>query len=128
VSYDSISPVRAKQWIDFIVEDLNVEIRNKDVVLADKGIQYLESQLEKTKIADIQNIFFKLIEDQISKKLLAETKEEYVFEVIDPAVVAEKKVKPSRVLICLLGAFIGSLLSMIVIFVLHLHKTNKKIS
>lgn len=120
VSFEFISPVRAKEWMDFLIEDLNKEIRDKDVAMADKSILYLQQQLEKTKVIDIQNIFFSLIEEQVQIKLLAETKEEYVFEIIDPPVIDEIKSGPNRVLICLIISFIGGLLSIMVVFIRHL--------
>jgi uncharacterized protein involved in exopolysaccharide biosynthesis len=125
VSIEFISPVRAKEWMDFLIEDLNEEIRNKDVALADKSILYLQQQIEKTKVADIQNIFFTLIEQQIQTKLLAETKEEYAFEIIDPPVIDEIKTGPKRALICLIISFIGGLLSIMVVFIRHLLKLEK---
>lgn len=117
VSFDFLSPVRAKHWIDLLILDLNKVVRDKDVLLADRSIQFLEIQLEKTKVVDVQRIFFRLIENQIQKKLLAETMEEYVFETIDPAVIAEVKVSPKRALICILGTILGGLLGMITVFV-----------
>ena len=92
VSYEFISPVRAKHWVDMLIRDLNNVVRDKDVLLANKSIAYLEVKLEETNVVDIKNMFFKLIEDQIRTRLLAETKNDYVFEIIDPPVIEEKKI------------------------------------
>ena len=117
VSFDFISPVKAKSWVDFLVEDLNKVVRDKDVLLANRSIIFLEKQLEKTRVVDVQKIFFRLIENQIQKKLLAETMEEYIFETIDPAVIAEVKIGPKRALICILGTILGGLLGLFTVFV-----------
>ena len=58
VSIDFLSPVRAKEWLDFLIEDLNDMVRNKDVLLADKSITFLEGKLKETQITGIQRIFF----------------------------------------------------------------------
>lgn len=122
VSLDFLSPVRAKEWLDFIIEDLNEIVRNKDIMLADKSIKFLEEKLELTQVSGIQRIFFNLIEDQLRKRLMAETMEEYVFTTIDPAVVAETHVNPKRALICILGTFIGGIIGLAVVFVRHIRK------
>ena len=122
VSYEFISPVRAKHWVDMLIRDLNNVVRDKDVLLANKSIAYLEVKLEETNVVDIKNMFFKLIEDQIRTRLLAETKNDYVFEIIDPPVIEEKKIKPSRALICIFGAFLGGIFSLLVVFIRHLWK------
>ena len=122
VAFEFISPVRAKEWLDRLIVDLNNVIRDKDVLLADDSISYLESQIEKTNLSGVKNIFFSLIEDQIQKKLLAETRSEYIFEVIDPPVVEERNVRPKRALICIIGALLGGILGMLVVFIRSLRQ------
>ncbi|MCP5382472.1 MAG: hypothetical protein H6912_08880 [Kordiimonadaceae bacterium] len=120
VSLDFISPVRSKEWLDLLIKDLNAKVRNDDIEIADKSIKFLEQKLEETQVADIRRIFFSLIEEQMRKKLLAETMEEYVFNTIDPPVVSEKNVSPKRALICILGTFLGGLIGLIYIFIRYL--------
>lgn len=120
VSLEFYSPVKAKLWLEHLIADLNHEIRDKDVIQAEKSKLYLEGQLDKTNVVDIKNIFFGLIEDQVQNILLAETKEDYVFEIIDPPVVEENRSRPNRGLICIIGAFLGGLFSLVVVFIRHL--------
>ncbi|WP_138380612.1 Wzz/FepE/Etk N-terminal domain-containing protein [Luteithermobacter gelatinilyticus] len=110
ISIEFYSPNVAKQWVDWLVEDINRVMREKDIKEATQSIAYLENQLEKTQVAEIKNIFFKLIENEMRKVLLAETKTEYIFEVIDPAVAPLEKSRPKRVLIVIMGFLLGSFL------------------
>ncbi|WP_308300923.1 GNVR domain-containing protein, partial [Vibrio parahaemolyticus] len=84
--------------------------------------------LSKTAIADMQSTFYKLIEEQTKSLMLAEVQEEFVFKVIDPAVVPEEKTQPSRAIICILGTFLGGFLSCIIVLVLHVYRKQKQLT
>jgi uncharacterized protein involved in exopolysaccharide biosynthesis len=117
VSIEHQSPVIAAQWVNWLVEDVNAAVRFQDVDEAERSIEYLKQQAAKTSLADLQTVFFELIQSQTETVMLAEVRPEYVFKTIDPAVVPEEKSKPSRALICLLGAFLGGMLSIVIVFI-----------
>lgn len=114
VGIDYFSPEVAKQWVDWLVSDLNRTMKERDQHDTQRNIDYLKQQLEKTSVADMQAVFYKLIEEQTKTLMLAEANPEYVFKTLDPAVVPEEKAKPKRVLIvstsCVLGMLFGFLL------------------
>ena len=58
---------------------------------AGKSIEYLKQQVANTSLADLQAMFFELIQSQTETVMLAEVRPEYVFKTIDPAVVPEEK-------------------------------------
>lgn len=111
VSVDHFSPNIAKQWVDWLVEDINVELKSRDVTEAKKSVEYLTNQLVKTSISDMRSIFYELIEEQTKIIMFAEVRYEYAFKTIDSAVAAEKKSRPNRakivLTICFLGAVLG---------------------
>tara|TARA_B100001121_G_C18681699_1_gene618878 strand:- start:1483 stop:2430 length:948 start_codon:yes stop_codon:yes gene_type:complete len=106
------SPYVAKEWLDKIVLYLNDSMRLRDVEDADNAINYLTQKAYETDQDELRSVYFALIQEQTKKKVLAFTDSEYVFEVIDPAVVSEKKSHPWRALICVLGTVAGLLLSL----------------
>ena len=53
---------------------------------------------------------------------LIEASEFYVFDYIDPPAVMEQKSEPGRALICIIGAFLGAFLSIIIVLLRHLRK------
>ncbi|MCV5941666.1 hypothetical protein OFN64_33855, partial [Escherichia coli] len=75
-----------------------------------QNLFYLNEQLDKTSIADMQNTFYKLIEEQTKSLMLAEAQDEFVFKVIDPAIVPDKKDNPNRLLIIIIGSILGLML------------------
>lgn len=60
---------------------------------------------------------YKLIEDQTKSLMLVEAQEEFVFKVIDPAIVPELKCSPKRALICVLGTLLGGMLGVAIVLV-----------
>ena len=67
---------------------------------------------------EIQNLFYQLIQEKIKDGMLAETTEDFVFKIIDPAVVPEKKHSPQRALIVVLFTLIGGLLSLYLVLLI----------
>lgn len=119
LSVEFYSPSISKQWVDWLVEDINSEIRAKDVAEAERSIQYLQSQLEKTPIADMKTVLYNLIEEQAKTIMFAESRHEYVFKTLDPAVIPESKISPNRTLILSLGILLGIIFSMFFLFTKH---------
>ncbi|CAJ1820267.1 hypothetical protein FNBNMHLP_01409 [Aeromonas jandaei] len=117
VVVDFYSPQLAKQWVDWLVSDLNATMKKRDQNDAIRNITYLKSQLEKTSVADMQTVFYQLIEDQTKTLMLAEVNQEYVFKTLDPAVVAEEKLKPKRALIVVLGTLLGAMFGTMLLLV-----------
>ena len=119
VSLDHHSPVVAAQWVNWLVEDVNAAVKAQDVSEAEKSIEYLKQQVANTSLADLQAMFFELIQSQTETVMLAEVRPEYVFKTIDPAVVPEEKSKPSRALICVLGTLLGGMLGVVIVLIRH---------
>ncbi len=118
LSFEHSSPHIAKTWVALLVNDINDEIKKRDVSEARKSIKFLKEQLGKTSIADMQAIFFELIEEQTKTIMFAEVRSEYVFKTIDPPVVPDLKFKPKRSYIVLTATFVAGLL-MVVLFTIR---------
>lgn len=113
LSIELESPVAARDWVLWLVQDINDYLREQDVIEMRNSIEFLHGQLAKTSIAEMQNIFYQLIEEQTKKMMLAEVRKEYAFKVLDPPSVPERKSGPPRTLLCLVGAFAGIFLGAI---------------
>lgn len=122
LSFEFYSPTLAKQWVDWMVVDINNQIRQRDVKEAKESIAFLEKKLQETTYAEMQRIFFQLIEEQTKTIMLAEVRAEYVFKTVDPAVVPEEKSKPKRALISLVATILGGVLSILFVIIRHLTK------
>lgn len=118
ISVDYYSAKVAKNWVDWLIVDLNEHIRNTDVAEAKTSVAFLEEQLKQTSVSDMHSMFYKLIEKQYQTIMLANVREQYMFKVLDPAVVPQDKIAPKRALIACLSVVIGFLLSTFAIVIL----------
>ncbi|MFM2621546.1 Wzz/FepE/Etk N-terminal domain-containing protein [Vibrio owensii] len=117
VSVKYYSPYVAQQWVNWLIEDINKVMRERTIAEASQNLAYLNTQLQKTAVADMQSTFYKLIEEQTKSLMLAEVQEEFVFKIVDPAVVPELKDSPKRALICILGILLGGMLGVAIVIV-----------
>ena len=112
-------PVLAARWVNALVKKINQEVKQKDQAEANSAIAYLSQQLESTQLVEMQRVFYDLIESQTRISMLTDVREEYVFQVVDPAVVPDEKIAPRRSLIAVLGTMLGAMLALVVVLVRH---------
>jgi uncharacterized protein involved in exopolysaccharide biosynthesis len=124
ISLEFYSPDIAKQWLIWLVEDVNNSMREQDEKEAKASIDYLTSQLDKTEVSAMKTVFYQLIEEQTKNMMLTKISDEYVLKTIDPAQVPEKKAGPKRALIIVLGTLLGAILSVLIVLVTYF--TNNK--
>ncbi|KQH83652.1 lipopolysaccharide biosynthesis protein [Vibrio furnissii] len=110
------SPYVSRQWVNWLVEDINRVMRDRTIAETTQNLSYLNAQLQKTSVTDMKSTFYTLIEEQTKSLMLAEVQDEFVFKVIDPAVLPEVKNKPKRAFICILGTLIGMMIGITVTF------------
>lgn len=125
IGFEFYSPILAQQWVNLLISEINNYIRNQDLKEAETTIQYLTEQLSQTAIADMQAIFYQLIEEQTKTIMLAKIRQDYVLKTIDPAILPEQKAKPKRALICVLGTILGGMLSVILVLIRYFTKTKQ---
>lgn len=124
LSVEHYSPYLAKEWLDKLVKAINEEMRARELTEAERSIAYLNTQIAQTNIADVRTMLFSLIEEQTKTVMLANVREEYVFNTIDPAVVAERKAKPKRALIVVVTAVLAGFLGVFVVLLKSLFRNK----
>jgi len=122
------SPIFAKEFLELIIREANVLIRNKDIEESSQALQYLKSELSKTSLVEIQESISALIEAQLETQMLAQINEDYILVEIDPPFIPEKKSKPNRTLICVLGTILGGILSVFIVLIRYYFLGGKEIS
>jgi uncharacterized protein involved in exopolysaccharide biosynthesis len=117
IKIDHYSPNIAKEWVDWLIEDINLTLMTRDVAEAQQAIDYLNEQIASMQFADLRAVFYNLIEEKTQIVMLASVSPEYVFRSIDPAVVPEKRAKPQRVLIAIIGILAGAMIGILICLV-----------
>lgn len=130
ITIEHISPDVAKQWVEWLIKDLNEDARQLDIIEAQNSIEFLKEEIEETVLSDLRVGLFSLMQSQVEKIMFARVTPEYVFKVIDPPYTPEIKVKPKRAYICIIttivGSFIGSLGVLIYYFAFRTREQKKQ--
>ena len=124
VSVSHQSPHIAKEWAELVINQINTFYRHKDKSEAEKAIKYLNVQINKTNLSEVKQVIAKLLQQETQKLTLIEANEYYVFEYIDPPAVMERKSEPSRARICIFGAILGLILSILLVYYRYYLKSN----
>lgn len=107
VSIDYFSPQMAQQWVAGLVSKLNRMLKQQAIKDAQQNIDFLIQQAERTKLSSMQSVFYDLIEEQTKTLMLASSDKEFVFRILSAPRVAEERASPNRLLICVMGGFLG---------------------
>ena len=122
------SPITARDWINRMLKAIETSVRERDVSEAEKSIAFLKVESETNSLISLNEVFANLIEEQTKKIVLANASEEYVFQIIDPPVIAELKSEPKRAFIVILGTFLAGVLSVLYVLVRFYGFENKGVA
>jgi len=114
LTVEHYSPYLAKKWADLLVVEINNEMRDREFREAENSINYLTKQIEKTNLSEVRIMLFSLIEEQTKTVMLTNVRDEYIFSIVDPAIVPERKVKPSRAIIVSAITLFGLLFTVLI--------------
>lgn len=119
VAIEHYSPHVAKRWLDLYVVAINEHMQQRKMAKVTRNIEYLEAQIKKTSITEMQEVFYSIIQEQVKTKMLAEASPEYVFVAVSPSMLPEEKSQPNRGVMCIFGTLLGGMLSVLIVLVMH---------
>ena len=114
-SIESPFPEFATSYLNKSIEEINLKIREMSKEDGKKNISYLEKEISTTNLLQAQTVLYAILQDEKQNLMIANTREDFVFKVIDKAIVPKQKFKPSRRTIAISSFFLGILLSFIYI-------------
>jgi uncharacterized protein involved in exopolysaccharide biosynthesis len=106
-------PVVAARWANQFVALANELMRERALADADRNITYLNAEISRTHVVELQRIMYSLVESEMKTRMLASGREEYAFTVVDPGVAPEMRYSPRRTLWVLTGMALGFVLGAI---------------
>lgn len=115
-------PERAAHWADHLVQQINDRLKTRDLSNSERRIDYLNNQLSAANLVELRQAISRLIESEIQTVMLAKAEDEYAFKVIDPPRVPKKPIFPSKLAIMFFAAFMGALISTIVLVCVNWRK------
>jgi len=109
---DWTDPELAARWANKLVSRLNDYLRQRDIAEAQRSIEFLNQELEKSSVIELRQGVYRLIESQIEMVMLANVRDEYAFKILDPAVPSEPNqfIRPKRPMIVIVGFMFGLML------------------
>lgn len=100
-------PVVAANWANSIVTKLNEDMRRQQIERSAKNVDYLKRALVTEGTVAVRDAISRLLELELRNVMVVQNQKEYVFRVIDPAVVPEEPISPNKILIIFLGGVMG---------------------
>jgi uncharacterized protein involved in exopolysaccharide biosynthesis len=116
ISMRAGDPDKAAAWANDYVALANELARSTAVAEATRNITYLQTEIAKTEVAELQRVLFQLVESESKTLMLANARPEYAFTVIDRAVRPDFRDSPQRAIMTIFGLVAGFLFGVFVIF------------
>jgi len=108
------NPQLVAEWANDYVALANELLRTRALDDSSRAIGYLKVEIQKTDSVEVQRALYNLIESETKTNMLANTRKEYAFTVVDPAVIPEQRVWPKRTLIVVSAGVLGGLLGLFI--------------
>lgn len=126
MSLTSLSPEIAHQWLTWMIDDFNEFHRQQSVESTARNIEYLQQKIQETKITEIQQALLELMQEQMKQEMLASVQEDYLVSILDSPSLASKRDYPPRAILCVVGTFIGGLISVLFLIVRLFYRHSKQ--
>jgi LPS O-antigen subunit length determinant protein (WzzB/FepE family) len=110
------SPDIAFDMLNKVLEKLNNYIVRDEMQISKKRFEFLENKISTTNNKAVREIFSLSAEKELQNIVSLETQEDYIYRTLDSPMTPEVKSGPNRIIIILIGLFIGLIFSLIYIF------------
>jgi uncharacterized protein involved in exopolysaccharide biosynthesis len=103
----------AATWANAFIAFANEMMRRREIADARLRKSFLESAANGASTIDLRQSIYRLLEAQVKSEMLAATKPDFAFRIVDPAVPpqADRPVRPRSALMALAAGLLGALLA-----------------
>jgi len=119
-------PRLAAEYANQYVALANELVRVRTLTEATRNIEYLNEQIEKTTVVELRRVMYSLIETETKRLMLANSRTEYAFTVIDPAVTPEMRASPKRTQLVVTFTFVGGVLGSLLALLLDARSRRRQ--
>lgn len=119
VQIDWFDREAAARWANELVARLNAEMRARAIEKTEASLQFLENEFAATGLVGTREAISRLIESQISERMLANVTHEFAFRVVDAALPPDKDnpIRPNKLLLFLAGPLVGLAFGVVAVLV-----------
>jgi uncharacterized protein involved in exopolysaccharide biosynthesis len=108
-------PILAAAWVGALIVRVNTFVNEATIREAEQNLKFLDQQAQTTSVVELQKTIFSMMEGEIKRLMVARNPETAPLRVIDPAVVSERRIRPRRAMIGILGILSGGLLGGVIV-------------
>lgn len=116
ISVSHKSPIFAKEFLDLVIKELNNISRDESIGQSNQALMYLNDKYSSAFDIQIKESVSRIIESQMQIQMFANIRDDYLLQIIDKPFIPEKKISPTRSIICILVTFIGFIISIVFVF------------
>ncbi len=107
------SPYFAKEFLNLVIQELNLLVRKRKYEEATKSLKYLNQQLNETRISEVRNSINQLIKSQLNTQMMTEVRKDYLLTPLDQPYIPDERYSPRRTLITISGTIIGFIIALV---------------
>lgn len=122
INFTSLSPSFSKKVSDNVIYHFNQYMKNKDIEESETSIKYLQGELELAKFHEVKQALQQVMEEQLKKLSLANTRDEYALRFVQYPIEPTKKSGPKRALICVAVTVGGTMLSILLLWSIRIFR------
>lgn len=117
------TPALAREWATAMINELNESLRKRSLEDSQKAVAILSKSVETEPIQSIRTAASALLEQQLRRQVLAQSRSNYAMRILDPPSLPDQRYYPRRTRMVLIGTAFGLLLG--AFFVLGLSAWRK---
>ena len=96
-------------------------MRELDREFAQRSIDFLNEAQQSSNVQSMKEVT-SLLEQQMQTLMLVSANKDYIYNILEPPIAPERKSKPNRAMLCIIGTFLGGVLSLMIVFIQHLRE------
>jgi len=109
------TPETACAWATAMIGELNELLRDRALGDSRRAVELLSERVETEQVQSVRTIVSALLELQLRREVMAESRREYAVRTLDPPSLPDQRHYPRRTRMVLIGAGLGFLLGALVV-------------
>lgn len=119
LSIESVSPTLSKDWLTKIIDAINITMKQRAIAESEKVLLYLDAKIAEVEKSSVRDVFYELIEQQQKKRMLAEVRDQYSFQVIDPPDIPNEPKHMSLIVALFISSTFGLVIALFLVVCLE---------
>jgi len=108
-------PETAQRIAQAMITDINDEVRRRSLNEARRAEAFLNQKIGSAQFESIRNTAAALLETQLKREVMAESRPDFALRILDPASLPETRSYPRRTTMVIIGGMLGSLVAAVIV-------------